>query len=140
MHDPITSHPDMSTLPNETSELILHRPKVFVAAALQFEWFSAQTGILRELIRLISAYACTPCMSQSCLRCIHLRDCSLRLCFVRTVLAVTTFGCGDAGYSDGPHSEAKFDGPSGLCLSLDGKSFVIVYRSVQPPNSTHRFE
>ncbi len=43
---------------------------------------------------------------------------------MRLVLGVTTFGCGESGYSDGPHSEAKFDAPAGLCLSLDGESLL----------------
>ncbi len=39
-------------------------------------------------------------------------------------LVVTTFGCGKAGYSDGRHSEAKLNRPTGLCLSLDGETLM----------------
>ncbi len=36
----------------------MHRPKAFVAAALQFGWLP--DSIIRDLIQLIASYACTP--------------------------------------------------------------------------------
>ncbi len=42
---------------------------------------------------------------------------------------MTTFGSGKAGYSDGPHSEAKLHGPTGLCLSCDEASLLCTDQS-----------
>ncbi len=45
------------------------------------------------------------------------------LLFVRSRLVVS-FGSGIPGCMDGLHSEARFYGPTGLCLSLDGESLL----------------
>ncbi len=51
----------MTTPLHDTKEDAFVGPKAIVAAALRFDWFPEQTGIIRELIQLIASYAYTRC-------------------------------------------------------------------------------